>query len=65
MWFCGYSHHRGNGQFKTVYHKGQISPSNHCLMYVCTPKKASTYLLHQGRHLQSSGPLKRLLHRDW
>lgn len=36
MWFCGYKGHRGNAQFKTAYMKGQSSPSNHWLMYVCT-----------------------------
>jgi len=36
MWFCGYRDHRGGGQFKTFYHKGQISPSDHLLMYTCT-----------------------------
>jgi hypothetical protein len=36
MWFCGYKGHRGNGQFKTAYMKGEVSPSDHFLMYVCT-----------------------------
>src|ERR1017187_7135346 len=36
MWFCGYKGHRGNGQFKTAYYKGETSSSDHCLMYVCT-----------------------------
>lgn len=36
MWFCAYGGHRWGGQFKTVYLKGQASPSNHFLMYVCS-----------------------------
>jgi len=36
MWFCGIKNHRGGGQFKTAYLKGETSPSYHCLMYSCT-----------------------------
>ncbi|MGA3081476.1 MAG: hypothetical protein ABSD44_08855 [Terracidiphilus sp.] len=36
MWFCGIKDHRGNGQFKSAYMKGDASPAEHFLMYVCT-----------------------------
>lgn len=36
MWFCGCKGHRGGGQFKTAYMKGNASTPDQCLMYVCT-----------------------------
>jgi hypothetical protein len=36
MWFCGYKGHRGNGQFKSAYYKGEVPSSDPVLMYACT-----------------------------
>ena len=36
MWFCGIKNHRGGGQFKTAYSKGEFPPGHNFQMYTCT-----------------------------